>query len=142
MSELVVSQAAKVRVARGAKWLDAHVPGWYRHIHLPKFDISHGHQCVWGQLAQRNLEDWFGPVEGRSESQWDGYNQVVHYVDTHPAVMLPYTDAYSFMVAQGFTAGVLGDEDDGATFGELQAQWEHVIVARQATDILNGQRTQ
>lgn len=141
MSDSAVCDTAKVRVARGAKWLEEHVPGWYRHIHLPKFDISNGHQCVWGQLAQRNLEDWFGPVEGRRDHLADGYNQVVVYVDTHPAVMLPHTNAYDFMVAHGFTAGVLGYEAHPATFGELQAQWERVIGAKQLAEA-KGQQTQ
>lgn len=146
MREAVALAPAKDRVARGARWLDKHVPGWYRHIHLPQFDIADGAQCVWGQLARNNLEEWFGPVNTRnpyySRGLNDrGYNVVRSYLLQRRNLMRPFADSYTFMVALGFTAGTLGPEATTTTFGELQAQWEHVVGARQATD-REAQQTQ
>lgn len=38
------------RAARGAKFMDQVLPGWFNEVDSPRLDIDSGQDCVWGQI--------------------------------------------------------------------------------------------
>lgn len=45
------------RVKRGADWLDAVLPEWWRTFDLNRFDLASGCNCVVGQLSGHAFDD-------------------------------------------------------------------------------------
>lgn len=109
-------------VKRGVKWLDANLPEWLTYINTEELDLSSGSTCVWGQLAQKNLEQWFGAVYGRSYVH--DYCDVTTYIATHPEILGNCNDAWEWMALHGFTR--MGRH----TWGRLTEQWLNVINRR------------
>ena len=42
---------AKDAAARGGRYMDRHLPGWYREIDRHKLDMANDRQCILGQAA-------------------------------------------------------------------------------------------
>jgi hypothetical protein len=61
-------ESVKVRVARGAEWLDKEVPGWEEQIDLSTLDLADSCQCILGQVY-RNVAKaccWDGYIHGKN----------------------------------------------------------------------------
>jgi hypothetical protein len=135
--ENVVPEAqvqAAVRVRRGYDYLQRHHPGWYRHINLDPayFDMASDRCCIWGQLAQRALVEWFGPVAERQYAPPIGYSDCLQYMRAQ--ALVPASDALdlSWTQAHGFAASVW--DGSHVTYAVLQEQWRPRIRALQEAD--------
>lgn len=52
-----MSDTIKVRVDKGARWLDQQYPGWHTSMNLVELDINNSDWCVLGQVYFRHLGD-------------------------------------------------------------------------------------
>lgn len=52
-----MKEAAAIRAARGAKWLDKVAPGWHEHVQTEGLDIDRWERCVCGRLEASGFID-------------------------------------------------------------------------------------
>ena len=89
--------------ARGALWLDEHVPKWYMYIDTATLDLASSRHCVIGQL------DW-------------------ELFDSHDTV---HTMAGGYDYNLGFD--INEEAQEGLTYHELRRAWIREIDKRKAT---------
>ncbi len=102
------------RVARGVKFLDAQLPGWYRKVSLVELQMNLTCQCVLGQI--------FG-----------------HYADGLETLDISNNRAIEMGFDSNINArDVMGrwdPEPQGAEFNILTSVWRRVIAERQKKEI-------
>ncbi len=54
---MVRTDSAKVRVARGTRWLDKNKPGWWRRVKVRELDMGDECRCVLGQAFERGARE-------------------------------------------------------------------------------------
>lgn len=110
MPELSIEE----RVAAGAAWLDAEVPGWLDLIVLPDLQLSSGCNCVLGQTFG-DFDDAPLPASTRRE----------HHVAAWPLGF------QSREVAEAYGAGRKHERAVvAAEYAELETEWRRLILAR------------
>lgn len=122
---------ARQRVAKGTAFLDAYLPDWWTHIDISPdvFDMGGSFTCVWGQMAAKDLEQWFGPLAERRilYGYGDCYAQLYQRGVIRPDDV---DDGNDWMRDRGYYARLNGV--DGVSYGELREAWIEVIAPRQA----------
>ena len=104
---MITYEKARIRVARGAAWLDEHRPDWWRtDINLEILNLRNGDNCIIGQVFKEPYHH--GAVFGKPR----GFN-----------VNLEHTD---FNVDHGFFAYGNNLED----YSILQECWVDLICGR------------
>lgn len=109
---------AAERVARGAAWLDANVPGWETRIDLYEFDISSACKCVFGQVFTN---------EARSSRHYDGYMFAMYWVEKVDAELKAMRDERNGRV---WPAHMGFDHDHQVHYDYLQDAWRNELSLR------------
>lgn len=124
-------KVARERVAKGTAFLDEYLPDWWTFIDInPEvFDMGGSFTCVWGQMAGKDLVQWFGPLEERRllYGYGDCYSQLYLRGVINPDDV---DNGNDWMSERGFYAR--SSSPDYVGYGELREAWCEVIGPRQA----------
>lgn len=105
---------ARTRVQRGADYLDAFDPGWYRHVDPHTLELSSGSSCVLGQLH--------GDFRmGLSRSH------LINLSSAPRASLSPVS--YGFQCVNG-----VSDDAQEQDYAYLNQAWREAVQQRQAND--------
>lgn len=135
------SKSVEERVATGAAWLDATIPGWEQKVDLSKLDLRYTCRCILGQVVHSpNVECVF-----------DGDGMCMtgsHYEDsgewfpdmTHTAGFALVT---GWIETLGYEASVQWTQDHGfydwdINYAPLDEAWISLIKERFSTGNLSG----
>lgn len=108
------------RIARGARWLDKHNPGWEERVNTERLNRDSDTNCVIGQ-ARENFTDF---MDRRYLTGWVGIFDF--YEKTQLAVALLYPGTWfgiRFSVSHGFCKGLEAP-------GEWREAWTHEVRSR------------
>lgn len=127
------------RVARGARWLDEKVPGWYKRIDLSTLLLEEEFNCICGQLwSTKGLNGQYvrGGFEFFSESHL--YSQAQAWLLEEYGIDVENT----MLVSHGrfsTTSDYLGfDADFEGEHEKLDVLWHDLIVQRLKEDAEHG----
>jgi hypothetical protein len=148
-----MTDAAAVRVARGAAWLDKHYPNWWKTIDLGTLNVASCTRCVLGQvftgtipadeqdqimaqvIAVPGTFQYRTPMaEARRMVKAGTWNGFVSLVEFH-SIMFRTSD-------MGFAAGMMFDPVTGRElesfeqFDLLNAEWTRLIIERRINENL------
>jgi hypothetical protein len=119
---MIKPNSAAEAVAQGAQLLDEKEPGWWREIDLGTLELSSCKRCICGQLGERKRKSY--------ESYVHGTLDVPMYFDDACYEHGPSYYGFDCLYETVETVEPL------ATWDELDAEWEKVILARREADKL------
>jgi hypothetical protein len=134
MNLLQIEQAqrrlAAERAARGAQFLDQHLPGWTEFLDLDYFNLASPSSCVIGQLADKDMAQFKEDVDEHL-----GYCDAIELLATLAGISPDeFEYLHGFNRDSSATEGL--DDDDEIEvlnygFDQLQEAWIPLIQARQ-----------
>lgn len=124
-----VSEDVRLRVKRGALWLDDHAPGWEHHLDLVGIRMEYCGRCVIGQLLAARLLTTPGRVGvyySRDQREREHYRAVVLAAATEDGYENVHTGgSEAWDTDHGFnaTGGV-------PEFRQLRQAWRDLVAER------------
>lgn len=138
------TQAARVRVRRGARWLDENFPGWEGRINPETLMLHDGQNCICGQVFKGEAEkgdDGFGHAFDLFSEANAWITGIVKLAPVEPESSDPDVvehRAQAVAVALGFDMGDIAggtaqSDHVYVTFRALQDAWIELLKKRAET---------
>lgn len=148
-----MTNTAAARVARGARWLDAHYPNWWKTIDLGTLNVASCKRCVLGQVftgtipADEQDQILAQVIANPSSFQHGTSMSLAHKMvkdgTWNGFISLVQMHNLSFFTSlMGFAAGQMFDPVTGdellasEQFDLLNAEWTRLIIERRINENL------